>query len=292
MTKQRYSNFLLYGILILPWVITFLVFWMYPLLHALFISFTKYDTIQSTSIWIGFENYLRAFSDQLFWKSLKTTSIFTIVTVPISTCLALVLALLVNKEQLRFANFFRATFFLPSVTSLVVIALIFTNVYSRDGYVVSLLKFFSFIKGDAGVLQSPTTALWGIIAMDIWISAGYYMVLFLAGLQSISKDLYESARLFGASSWQQLIKITLPLLKPTLLFIVVINTIKTFQVFVEIYVMTKGGPLYSTTTVVYMVYQKAFNELNQMGYASAIAFILFVIISLLTFIQLKVIKKI
>jgi multiple sugar transport system permease protein len=128
--------------------------------------------------------------------------------------------------------------------------------------------------------------------MDIWISAGYYMVLFLAGLQSISKDLYESARLFGASSWQQLVRITLPLLKPTLLFIVVINTIKTFQVFVEIYVMTKGGPLYSTTTVVYMVYQKAFNELNQMGYASALAFILFVIISILTFIQLKVIKKI
>lgn len=292
MDKQKYSNFLLYGILILPWVLTFAIFWIYPLLHALFISFTKYDTIQSTSMWIGFDNYLRAFSDQLFWKSLKTTSIFTVVTVPISTSLALLLALLVNTESLRFGNFFRATFFLPSVTSLVVIALIFTNLYSRDGYVVSLLKIFSVISGDTGVLQSPNTALWGIIGMDVWISAGYYMVLFLAGLQSIPKDLYESANLFGASSWQKLVKITLPLLKPTLLFIIVINTIKTFQVFVEIYVMTKGGPLYSTTTLVYMVYQKAFNELNQMGYASAIAFILFLIISLLTAIQLKVIKKI
>ncbi len=291
MIQQKYSNFLLYSVLILPWVITFGIFWMYPLFQALFISFTKYDTLQSSSVWIGFDNYVRAFSDHLFWKSLRTTTLFTVVTVPLSTSLALFLALLVHSEKLRFANFFRATYFLPSVTSLVVIALIFTNIYSRDGYVVSLLRFFSFISGDSGILQSPTTALWGIIAMDVWISAGYYMVLFLAGLQSIPKDLYESASLFGASSWQKLVKITIPLLKPTLVFIIVINTIKTFQVFVEIYVMTKGGPLYSTTTLVYMVYQKAFNELNQMGYASAIAFILFVIISLLTYVQLKLVKK-
>ena len=277
---------------LLPWIITFAVFWLYPLAYALYLSFTQYSTLSNTATWIGLDNYVAVFHDTLFWKALTNTTIFTFGTVPVTTSIALFLAVILNKKHVRFTGFFRAAYFMPTVTSLVVIALIFTNLYAKDGYVNVLFNMIGLPHPEKyGWLQEPSTALGSIMAMDVWMSVGYYMVLFLAGLQTISNDLYEAAELAGASAFTQFKKITLPLLRPTILFVVVINSIKSFQIFVEIYVMTKGGPLEgTTTTLVYEVYRNAFGSTDSMGYASALAYIIFAILLALSLLQMKILK--
>lgn len=276
--------------LLAPWVITLGVFWLYPLVYAFVLSLSDYKTLTNEIAFVGFDNYRRALQDKDFWNALSNTAIFTVGTVPVTTALAIALALAVRRSSPRFAAFFRASFFLPSVTSLVVIALVFTNLYSRDGYVNAICAMMGVPYPVDGWLLSTSTALPAIMAMDVWISAGYYMVLFLAGMEAIPKDLYESAELIGANAWQQFRRITLPLLRPTLLFVVVINSIKSFQVFVEVYVMTKGGPLGATSTLVYEVYHQAFEQSDSMGYASAIAYLIFLILMVVSLLQMRFFK--
>ncbi len=276
--------------LLAPWLITLAVFWLYPLGYAFVLSLSDYKTLTNEMTLVGLDNYRRALQDKDFWNAFSNTAIFTLGTVPVTTTLAILLALAVRKSAPRFAAFFRASFFLPSVTSLVVIALVFTNLYSRDGYVSAICASMGLSFPADGWLLSPSTALPAIMAMDVWISAGYYMVLFLAGMEAIPKDLYESAELVGASALQQFFQITLPLLRPTLLFVVVINSIKSFQVFVEVYVMTKGGPLGATSTLVYEVYHQAFEQSDSMGYASAVAFLIFVTLMTISLFQLRFLK--
>ena len=276
--------------LLAPWVITLGVFWLYPLVYAFVLSLSDYKTLTNEIAFVGFDNYRRALQDKDFWNALSNTAIFTVGTVPVTTALAIALALAVRRSSPRFAAFFRASFFLPSVTSLVVIALVFTNLYSRDGYVNAICAMMGVPYPVDGWLLSTSTALPAIMAMDVWISAGYYMVLFLAGMEAIPKDLYESAELLGANAWQQFRRITLPLLRPTLLFVVVINSIKSFQVFVEVYVMTKGGPLGATSTLVYEVYHQAFEQSDSMGYASAIAYLIFLILMVVSLLQMRFFK--
>lgn len=284
------SNKIITYTLVLPWVITFAVFWLYPLGWAFVLSLGEYNSLTNIYKFVGIENYSKAFSDKIFWKALGNTAFFTFGTVPFTTGIALLLANILNSKYIRFKEFFRASFFLPSVTSLVVISLIFMNLYAKDGYINALLQMIGMPTPDKGWLLEPSLALISIMIMDVWISAGYYMVLFLAGMQAIPNDLYEAARLAGASPWQTFWRITLPMLRSTLLFVLVINTIKSFQVFVEIFVMTKGGPLNSTTTLVYMVFTNAFDKTDMMGYASAIAFILFAILMLLSLLQMKLLR--
>lgn len=275
---------------LLPWLIVFTVFWLYPLIYAFYLSFTKYFTLTNQATFIGLENYKNLFQDKLFWKSLTNTMIFTFGTVPVTTTISIFLASLLNSKFIKFKELFKSAFFLPSVTSLVVISLIFINLYTKDGYINALFKMIGAPYPSNGWLLEPSTSLLSIMAMDVWISSGYYMVLFLAGMQTIPNDLYESAILSGANSWQRFWRITFPLLKPTLLFVIVINTIKSFQVFIEIFVMTKGGPLDSTMTLVYMVFTNAFINSDLMGYASAAAFVLFMILIVLSWIQFKLFK--
>ena len=278
-------------LMLLPWIATFAVFWLYPLIYAAYLSMTDYYTLSGQSVFIGLDNYSKILGDSVFWQALSNTLIFTIGTVPVTTSLALLLAVFLNSRLGRFKNFFRAAYFMPTVTSLVVIALIFTNLYSKNGYVNSLLSILNLPYPERGWLMEPNTALLSIMAMDVWMATGYYMVLFLAGMQSIPNDLYESARLNGANAMQIFLRITLPLLKPTLMFIIVINTIKSFQIFIEIFVMTKGGPLNATTTLVYMVFVNAFEKSDKMGYASALAFILFFILIIFSFVQMKLLRE-
>jgi multiple sugar transport system permease protein len=275
----------------MPWLITLAVFWIYPFCSALYMSLTDYQPLTDTSRFIGWANYAKAFSDPMFYKALTNTLIFSFGTVPITTTFALLLATALNSRMVKFREFFRSTYFLPSVTSMVVIALIFSNLYSGDGYINSLLKMLNMPYPARGWLLEPSTALLSIMGMDVWMSTGYYMVLFLAGMQTIPTDLYEAADLSGATAWQKFWRITFPLLKPTLLFVLVINTIKSFQVFIEIYVMTKGGPMGSTLTMVYMVFDNAFDKMNMMGYAAALAFIIFGILLVLSIIQISFIKR-
>jgi multiple sugar transport system permease protein len=276
-------------ILLSPWLITLLLFWAYPLVYALYISFTKYYTLTNRTIWIGFDNYIKLWHDPLFWQALLNTVVFVIGTIPFTMIFALFFAALLVRVE-RFQHWYRSALFLPSVTSLVVIALIFTNLYSSGGYINTLLKMAGFAAPARGWLLEPGLALPAIMAMDIWISIGYYAVLFLAAMRNVSNDYYEVAELEGTSKWKQFYMVTLPLIKPTLLFALVLNTIKSFQVFTEIYVMTRGGPLGKTTTLVYQVYSSAFESADTMGYACAIAYVLFFIIAIFSVIESKMLK--
>ncbi len=270
-----------------PWLVSFVLFGVYPLLFSLLVSFTDYNPLRGSMAWLGFANYLKALRDPLFWQSLKVTLIFVAGTIPFTTSLALGLALLLNRP-LRGRGILRASFFLPTVVSLVVVSLIFKQVYSPFG----LLNAFLGVLGLSGRswLQDPMTALPAVMAMDVWAAIGYYMVIYLAGLQTIPAELYEAASLDGATGWRSHLHVTLPLLLPTTLFVVVINTIRSLQVFIEVFVMTRGGPLDATLTTVYYLYDQGFRYFS-MGYASAIAYLLFVVILIFALLQSRLLRS-
>lgn len=267
-------------ILAAPWVLTFLIFWTFPLIYSFLAGLTNYRLFTPHHYaWIGLANFKALFSDPDFLKSLKNTFIFVIGTIPITTVVSLVMALLVNR-RFRGRGIFRAAYFLPSITSMVVIALIFTNLYQRGGYIAMLASILGFSPPEYGFLYNNGTALYSIMAMDIWMSAGYFMLIFLAGLKAIPDELYEAAEISGASSWRQFTSITLPMLRPVALYILVINAIKSFQVFVEIFVMTQGK--FDTSTAVYFIYEKGLTTGFEVGYASAAAYVLFAIIAVVS----------
>lgn len=283
MRKHGFSGWLFSS----PWIIIFLLFWLVPLIYSLFLGFTDYRLLKADYNWVGFDNFIKLLSDKTFLVSLQNTFIFVLGTIPVTTIIALLMALLLNKN-FRGRTVFRAGYFMPSITAMVVIALIFTNLYSRGGYIFLLADFLGLSPPANGFLLSSKTALFSVMAMDVWMSVGYYMLLFLAGLKSIPEELYEAAEVTGAGKIRQFLYITLPLLKPVALFIVVINTIKSFQVFVEIFVMTKGN--YGTSTAVYFVYENGLNRF-EFGYASAAAYILFFIIALFSILQFGLLKQ-
>jgi len=270
-----------------PWIITFLIFWLAPLVYSLALGFTDYKLMRPGFNWVGFENYIKLFSDQEFLTALKNTFIFALGTIPLTTIISLIMALLLSS-RFKGRTLFRAGFFMPSITALVVIALIFTNLYSRGGYIMLIAEMIGIQVPPNGFLLSSDTALYSVMAMDVWMSVGYYMLLFLAGLKSIPDELYESAMVSGAGAIRQFFSITLPLLKPVALFIIVINTIKSFQVFIEIFVMTSGN--YRTSTAVFYIYERGF-ENYEIGSASAAAYILFCIIALFSIAQFGLLKK-
>jgi multiple sugar transport system permease protein len=252
-------------------------------------GFTDYNLLRpDESTWVGFENYRTLFNDPVFISAIKNTFVFVFGTIPATTVLALVMALLVNKS-FKGRGVFRAAFFLPSITSMVVIALVFTNLYQRGGYIAQLAAMAGISVPEYGFLYDEDTALLSIMAMDVWMSVGYYMLIFLAGLKSIPDELYEAAEMNGAGYLRKLFSITLPLLKPVALFILVINTIKSFQIFVEIYVMTKGK--FDTMTMVYFIYETGFSTVLQSGYASAAAYVLFAIIAIFSIVQFFILRR-
>ena len=271
-----------------PWILTLLLFWVFPLIYSLYLSFTDFSLGAQAVSFVGFSNFIELFEDARFIASLKNTFVFVIGTIPFTTVFSLLMALLVNR-RIKLAIFFRSAYFLPSLVSLVVMALIFTSLYQKGGYLEFLFGMTGLPTPERGFLLSETTALPAIMFMDIWIASGYYMLIFIAGLKSIPEELYEAARLDGASRFQQFFQITLPALRPTALYIVLINTIKSFQVFIEIYIMSNdsGGPNNATTTIVYYIYDIGLRGLFSMGKASAAAYLLFVIIMIVALIQLK-----
>jgi multiple sugar transport system permease protein len=274
-------------LLALPWLVTLLVFWLFPLVISFLMGFTDYRLLVKEYHWVGWDNYRALFSDPDFLQALKNTFIFVFGTIPVTTVLSLGMALLVNRH-FKGRGIFRAAYFLPSITSMVVIALIFTNLYQRGGYIALLAELAGLTPPEHGFLYDSATALYSIMAMDVWMSVGYYMLIFLAGLKSIPDELYEAAQIHGAGAVRRFFSITLPLLKPVALFILVINSIKSFQVFVEIFVMTKGK--FDTATAVYFIYETGLTTGFKFGYASAAAYVLFIIIgvsSALWFLLLK-----
>lgn len=271
-----------------PWALILLAFWIYPLGYAFVLSFADFDIFTGGWRWIGLANFAAALGNADFWSSIWHTVIFTAGTVPVTTALAILLALALNR-RLWGRGLFRAGFFAPTLTATVVIALVFMHLYSQGGYLYRLADFIGLPVPDRGFLFSESTALASVMVMDVWVSVGYYALLFLAGLQTIPADLVEDALMHGANAWQRFWAITWPYLRPTLLYAVVINLIKSFQVFTEIFVMTQGGPLGSTSTAVYHVYMTGF-ERFKLGYASAAAFLVFALIAIFALIQFRLLS--
>jgi len=274
--------------LALPWLLTFALFWLFPIVYSFVIGFTDAQLLASGTRWIGLDNYRALLSDPDFIESVKNTFIFVLGTIPVTTVIALVMALLVNR-QFKGRGIFRSAYFMPSITSMVVIALIFTSLYQRGGYVSLLASLAGFTPPEHGFLFSSSTALYSIMAMDVWMAVGYYMLIFLAGLKSIPDELYEVAEISGAGKIRQFFSITLPLLRPVGLFIIVINSIKSFQVFVEIFVMTKGK--FDTSTIVYFIYETGLTTKFQFGYASAAAYLLFAVIAVFAAVQFALLSR-
>jgi multiple sugar transport system permease protein len=274
-----------HALLLTPWAVTFFVFWLFPLLFALYLSFTRYSPLVPDLTFTGAGNYVKLAADGEFWQSVRNTVIFVVGTVPVTTALALALALLLNR---RFAGrgLFRAAFFFPSITALVVVALVWSSLYARGGVFCEVLMSLGIAPPPNGFLFSPRAALPAIMIMDVWAATGYYMLLYLAALQALPREYFESARMMNASRWQTFRMIIWPALRPMTFLVLLLNTIKSFQVFVEVYVMTKGGPLGATNTMVYFVYDEGLVRFD-MGYASAAAYALFVLIALLAILQAR-----
>jgi len=287
-TKRRERAALLQGYgFLMPSFLLLLVFIFTPLFFSLYLSFHQWNVVSADKPFVGFENFQTLLYDRQFWNALKNTAVYSL-HVPAGMAVSLLVALMMN-QKIRGVNFLRTLFFLPSVSSFVAIALVWQWMYHPQfglaNYLLSLLGLPTL-----SWLRDPATALISIMLMSIWMSLGYQMVIFLAGLQGIPQELYEAARTDGANAWQRFWKITLPLLMPTTFFILVTSLIGSFQVFASIYVMTEGGPLHSTDVVVYHIYQNAWEYLK-MGYASAMAWVLFIIVMIATWLQFKLIGK-
>jgi multiple sugar transport system permease protein len=276
-----------------PALLAIFIFFFVPVLAAFIISFSDFDIYSlgnfSNARLIGLKNYSVLIGDPLFWKALKNTFFFVVIAGPLSIAVSLAAALLLNSKLIRFKAVFRLTFFLPVVTTLVAVAIVWRFIYHpRFGILNYLLSFLSIQTVDW--LGDPFWAMPAIILMSVWKNFGYNMIIFIAGLQNIPIDLYESAEIEGANRWQQFTSITIPMLAPTTIFISLITMIGYFQIFAEPYIMTQGGPLNSTLSIVQYMYQEGFRWWN-MGYSAALAFILFIIIFVGTVIQLKLKKR-
>lgn len=274
-----------YGFL-LPDLIGLLVFVVGPIGYAFYISLHDWNALGSPH-WAALGNYQRLINDPQFWSSMKITATYTLWYVPILYVASLGLALMVS-QKLPYMGVFRTIYFVPVVLSLVVSALMWKYIFDERA---GLLNYLIGLVGIAPQpwLGSVDLALPAIIAVSVWINMGYYMTIFVAGLQDIPREFYEASRIDGANGWQTLTRITLPLLMPTSLFIVVISLIGSFQVFDQIWVMTKGGPAYATQVTVTYIYQQAFQYLN-LGYASAIAFALFIVILGVSLVQFRLFR--
>src|SRR5439155_4781342 len=270
-----------------PWAVAFALFGIYPFAFSFAASLTDYSPLRGSARFVGFDNYARALSDGAFWSALGNTAFFVLGTIPFTTTLALLLALAV-QPAFRGRTLFRVGFFMPSVVSVVVLSLVFKGLYAPNGTLNAALRALGLPA--PSWLLDPNTALPAIMAMDVWSASGYYMIIFLAGLEAIPRELYEAARLEGAGPRDVLLHITLPLLRPTLLFVLVVNTVRSLQIFAEVFVMTRGGPLHRTTTVVYALYEEAFYRFN-LGYASAIAYLLFLLSLALAWAQMRLVGR-
>lgn len=295
---------------LLPAFVILGMFSFYPVVKSVFMSFYDWSLLRETQYYVGLENYQKILGDKVFVQALQNTLRYVIGYVPFSIGLALIVAVLLNSK-IRFRGALRLAYFLPWVTSSVAISMVWRWIYSQHygllnlmlaslaRFVNSFVNFVSFGQvaqlwqfTSPNWLMDPTWTIINIVIISVWKSMGYNIVIFLAGLQNVPKELYEAAEVDGANPWQTFRKITLPLISPTTFFISIISIIGSFKLFTEIYVLYTGrpGPLNSGMTIVYYVYRMAF-ERYRMGYASAAAYILFGIIFIFTLLQMAASKR-
>ena len=271
---------------IAPAMMIFFVFTLLPVVSALLLSFTNYDVFTRLD-WIGGLNYQDIADDELFWRALLNTAQYVVLSIPFSMGLGLGLALLLN-QKISGLGVYRTIYFIPVVTSMVAVAMIWIQLFDPLYGVISNAVDTLGIRG-IDWLGDPNLAMPSVIAVSVWKAVGWNMLIYLAGLQGIPHHLKEAAAIDGANRWQTLTRVTVPLLHPTTFFIFVTSLIGAFQVFDVVYVMTGGGPANATTTLVQHIYNSAFKALD-MGYAAAVSFVLFGIIMLVTLVSFRVMR--
>ena len=280
-----------YAFMLIP-VVFFLAIRIGPTFYAFWMSLHKWDPIAITHPYVGLDNFRKLQHDDVFWKSLRNTWLYVIIGVPVSMTLSLIIALGLQRLA-RYVGFYRVLYFAPYVTSLVAVGWVWRWMYMPNGLFNDLLDMVGL--GPYGFLTDPDIALYSILAMTIWQGLGFQVVIFLAGLESIPTVYHEAAQVDGASGWQRFRGITIPLLNPTIVFLTVTGVISYLQVFTQIRAMSSGGtggPLNSTISLVLYVYQQAFTALpSKMGYASAMTVVLFMIILVITIVQLKLFSR-
>lgn len=282
--RQMRKNWSAY-LFLSPGMIHFIVFTLFAVSFAFYISFHKWNILETDKPFVGLDNYVRLFGDRRFHQALVNTLLF-LVGVPLGMATGLCLALLLNTK-IRGLAIYRTLFYIPVITPMVVSSIIWKWVYQGD---YGLLNYFllrlGIIQHKLYWLSDPDLALPAMIVMGIWSGAGSQMIIYLAGLQAIPEELYDSAKVDGANGFQRLVFITIPCLAPTTFFLFITSTISTFQIFSQIYIMTSGGPLGRTSTIGYYLYEKGFKHLD-MGYATALSFALFAMIFIFTMLQMK-----
>jgi multiple sugar transport system permease protein len=277
--QLRFAEYRAAAILLLPAVIGLFVFALFPVYQAFQMSFYKAPLLSQKREFIGFDNYSKALSDGVFQTALVNTMLYAIAVVILQVVFALILAMLI-KDKFPGVGFFRTSYVIPIVTSLVVVSTVWKIMYHTDnGLINSVLRTLSL--PPQRWLTDPSISLLSIVIIGVWKEVGFSMLVLLGGIQSIPGDLYEAASIDGASGWKSFWRITLPLLRRALLFVVVLSTVNAFKIFIPIYVITSGGPSDSTQTLVHYIYETVFRYFK-LGYGSALSFLLLALVLVLT----------
>lgn len=271
---------------ILVATIAITLFYFYPMVQSFILSFQT--GMGSNLTWAGFDNWIRLFSDPTLKQALINTFTYLIIQVPIMILLALVLSVLLNDATLKMRGFFRVAIFLPSVTSLVAYSILFKYLFSGDGIINQFLVNLSIISQPIQFLSDPFWAKVTVIIAITWRWAGYNMIFYLSALQNIDRSIYEAAQIDGASSFQQFFKITIPLLKPIILFTSIISTIGTLQLFDEVMNITSGGPGNATLSISQYIYNLSFEYTPDFGYAATVSYVIVIFIIILSIFQFRV----
>ncbi len=274
-------------LMVSPYLIFVLVFVLFPVLFCFFLTFHKWNIIAPMKF-IAADNYIRLFQDRLFWKAIGNTLKFLLLHIPLQLIVSLFLAYLLN-QKIRASAFFRASFFMPVIVSGVVVTILWQQLLGFDsGLINRLLTSIGLAK--VGWLVNPDIAIYSIAVMATWKNVGLYVILFLVGLQTVPPQYYEAAKMEGATRWQQFYYITLPMINPTIFMVVILSTIGGFNLFIEPYIMTGGGPLNQTLSAVLYIYKQAFQYYN-MGYSATLGFFYAIMIMTVVILQKKFIEK-
>lgn len=284
MTKRKFMQKLTPWLFLLPSIIILVVFMVIPIFEAFRWSVLDYKIIAGTSQFVGLDNFKEIFSDKIFWQAFINTILFVIIILPLNVFLPIILAVLVN-QKIRAVGFFRVLYYVPFVTPLVVAALMWKMLYSQNSILSSFLTSIGILDEPMNFLTSTTTALVAVGFITVWKGLGYYMVMYLANLQSIPSQLYESASIDGANLFQKFTKITIPMLIPTITMVSVLTLVNGLKVFEEIALTTNGGPAGATNTLVMYIYEK-FNNL-EVSLASAAGIVLLGLAMVAALVQIK-----
>ncbi len=289
LTKRQKKDNVMGYIFIAPQLIGFVLFVAFPLVFSLFLCFSEWNMIDMPEF-VGGANFISVFNDRIFWKSIGNTFIYIAIVVPLTLFTSLTLAILTNRK-LPLMKFYRAAFFLPMVTSTVAIAMVWTFIYQADGGVLNSVLALFGVKNPPNWLHDTVLARIAVSVVSIWLKVGYYYIIFDAGLKNIPTELYEAADIDGASTWRKIRRITVPMLSSVMFFVTVMLFIDIFNMFNEVFIMTAGGPDYSTYTLSMYIYFYAFKEFD-MGRAAVASWVLFALVGIVTLVQFKLKKRV